>query len=751
MPIDDLKPGEELTINDGENTPKDDQQTTVDQGDGQEPEPFVYDDEEPNLVKAFKSHPDGEEALREVSKLVRDNYRSGMDSTEEYRKRKERDWKIFIGNLPKKEGKFKDGANTHVPIMLENTTRNVFRAESELFGDWDNVFGVVPLGPHDEEMAQVLTLHGNWQLRVQIPDFKRQQSRGMMAFFTNGDVTCHSFYDPFRKQNRHEILTCDDFIVPYTHVSTMPDWSDVPWRIKVQMMQPHQLEERRLAWEGVDELLDKKKPSFDDEPEMAMHVAVAKDEGIEVDEVDASAPYKILWFEGWLELPNQDRRRWCRVMADEGSDQVFELAIHEEPDWQDVQRYETQMGELSDYRAQVQSQQAFLAQQQQMVEQIRQQVAFAMDSGMDAQGAEIELAQAEEMMGQMAPPPAPTWMRDPQDPEELPDPVEKVPIHLFSHGVCIETIVGNLGIGYGHMQADFNRAANTALQQFTDSATGNNLWSLIADESVEFDGKDQLNMEWGKIIRASGLGVGDIRQKLLPLKPDPANPQLIEVVKMSKEFAQSSMQSPSVLSGDPGKSGEPFRGIAARIEQATKQLSVSTRKYANFLEQILKNNAKLNAVYLRDEEFFHVALQSGSQLWAVSQTPAPGQPFDGAIGAEFKIGKKMYERNYHVEIRSDLRFVTQSQKIQEADELVAMATKIPFLQANPAFQYEAVKKALVARGRNDMVAVLGPPPPSPQPQLPGPRGIAPPGALPASPAGGAPGGVMPPQGRPVAA
>lgn len=748
---------DELRITDtGEETDVVDPATTGDDG-AEQPKAFFFDENLPNLVKQFKKHPIGQKALEEISTQVRDNYKDGLASTEEYRERKKKDLAILIGNLPPKEGKFADAANVHVPIMLENTTRNVFRAESELFGDWDNVFGVSALGPNDDVMAQVLTLHGNWQIREQIPDFRRQQSRGMMAFFTAGDVTCHSYYDTFRKQNRHEILTCDDFVVPYTFTATMPDWSDVPWRIKVQMMYAQQLEERRLAWEDADKLLEKK-PDFETGGEMPMHEHIAKDEGQTPDEVSASAPYKVLWWEGWLDLPNQDRRRWCRVMADNDSDTVFELAIHEEADWQDQLRFDTQMGELENFRSSMDAQQAFMLDQQRTMEEIQMRIAFARDSGMDASQAEQELAQAQEMMGQLPPPPAPVWMDDPTDPEAKPEPVKMVPIQLFAHGVCIESPVGNLGIGYGHMQADFNRAANIALSQFSDAATGNNLKSFIGLGDLELDGKDQLTFGHGKLIRIDGSAGDDIRKILMPFGPEPANPQLLEVVKMSKDSASSSMQSPSVLSGDPGKSGEPFRGIAARIEQATKQLSVSTRKYGNFLCQVLKNNAKLNAVYLDEEEFFQVALQSGSPFWqhSMDQPPMgppgpngePGQPlpYEGKMGAQFKIGKKMYERNYHVEIRSDLRFVTQSQKIQEADELVAMGTKIPFLQANPAFQYEAVKKALLARGRGDMVAILGPPPPPPgmMPPQPGPPGALPPGARP-------PNGAQVPPRAPMAA
>lgn len=748
---------EELTISGGQETAE----VPLDEA---LPAPFEYDEEEPNLADAFLAHPDGEEALKVISAKVRKDFEEAWASTEEYRERKKKDWLIFTGNLPPKEFPHKNSANCHVPIMIENTTRNVFRAYAELFGDWDNVFGVAAIGPNDENMAQVLTLHGNWQIRQQIPDFKRQQMKGMLGFFSVGDVTCHSFWDPVREQNRHEMLSCDEFVVPYTYTSMMPDYSDVPYRIRVLHLYPHEIEARKESWSGVDRILEGPKPTFDTEPEQPGAQAAAKDEGIEPSEVDAAAPYSVLWYEGWLELPSQDGRRFCRVMCDKDSDKVFELAFHEHPDWQDVQRHETQAQELADFRNQSQGFAQAVSEQSLQMQQLEQSIAAAQAQGMDTSQSEAQLAQARQMQGQQQPPAPPHWMQDPQDPEEQPRPVKKVPIQLFAHGVCIEPLFGNLGIGYGRMQADFNRAANTALSQFIDSATLSNVWSMLVADGVELP-NNELAIEPGKIIRVSGSIGDDLRKSIIELKPSPGNPQLVELVKEMREFGQTSMQSPSVLSGDPGKSGETFRGIAARIEQATKQLSVSTRKYGDFLEQVLKNNALLNSVYLRDEEFFHIALQAGSSFWNMTtsqqapQGATPGQEQGQTLG-QFAIGRKMYERNYHVEIRSDLRFVTQSQKVQEADELVAMGLKIPMLLQNPIYQYHAARKALMARGQNEMVAALGPPPQPmqqgmPQPGMQGPQ----PGGQAPQPAAG-PGmnghppqpGPQPAQGpRPVAA
>lgn len=671
--------------------PLDDEESSEDAG---FPE---YDDNSPNLALDWMGHDQGKEELKEIADLVCANFEEAFESTEEYRDRATRDWNLFVGDLPAKTFPFKDAANCHVPIALENTTRNTFRAYSELFGDWNNVFGVSPLGPGDEEQADLLTLHGNWQLRQQIPDFKRQMMRAMLAFFFIGDVTVHSYWDEQLQQNRHVVLTPDEFIVPYAVTSTMPDYSDVPFRVKIVYWYRHQLQAMKGIWHGVEDVLDEK-PAWDDEPEQKMGDSVARIQGIEKTEgkEGSAAPYKLLWYEGWLELPNQDKDRFCRVVVDKKTRAVMDLVIHEHENWQDRARFDSQAAEKEQYKASLSAYQQAQEAQQAQIAQAATQAVYAQEMGMlppeHAQHVGSELQQATEQLQMSQPPPAPVWMKDPDDPTEEPEAPRREPINLFTHIVCIEPLVGNLGLGYGRIQADYNRAGNTALSQFIDSATYNNVPFFITTTAVEFEG-GKLNVSPGAINKVTGLTGEELKASIMQMQMGPPAPALLETVDKVYQYGQSSMQSPSVLSGEPGKSGETARGIAARIEQATKQLSVTTRKFADEgLVQILRNNALINSIYMKDEELFHVALAKGE------------------VPKEMKIGRQLYERNYHVEIRADLRFAAQSQRVMEADEMLAMPKMVPALMGNLSFMWHAAKRALLARDRGDMIPFLGPEP-----------------------------------------
>lgn len=712
-----------------------------------------YDEDSLNLVPIFCETDEGKEYLRKISDKVSNDFESDWESSSEYRDRRKRDWKIFAGDLPPKEFPFKDAANPHIPLMLENLSRLCFRATGELFGDWQTILSAVPVGADDENIAGFVTRHMNWQFNEQIPDFKRQMGhRGILTFFAHGDVVVHSYYDQETRLNRHEVLTCDNFVTPFMHVTTMPDFSDCPHYTKVLRFYRHQLEARRDDWYDVDKVLKKTSPSWDDDPESPLAEAVGETLGISPETKNSdkklggeTAPYTILWYEGWLRLPNQTKDRWCQVILDKHTKCIMNLMIHERANWQDRERFNGQQQEKEMFAQALQQHQMMVSAHEQATMQHRaitgeadarlsglaNEIGDALKMGqMDGESAVGMLDSQHQEVGAMLPapppppppaPPPPNWMLEkliPDDetgemPDPLtvePDPIRREPVHLFTHGVCIEPLHGNLGLSYGNIQADLNRAANVALAQFTDAATLNNCSSYITS-GLEFESGD-LDLSPGAINKAKGSIGQDLKAHIMPLTPGQASPQLKEVVQLCIETAQTSIQSPNVLSGEAGKSGETAKGLMGRIEQATKQLSVVTGKYADVVVQVGKNNAYLNSVFLPEEEVVRL-LNTESQKYE-----------------ELKVGRALYEKGYRFQLRADLRFATQVQKIEEADGILQMCLQVPPLSMNPGLIYTAIKQAFIARGRYDLVQKMGAPPPDqqqfpvpgPPPGAPGPSG-----------------------------
>lgn len=677
-----------------------------------------------NLVAELAKTKKGREALKRISEQVRDNFDVAWDASEPYRLRTAKDWDLFAGILPPKEAPFEGCANVHIPVALENTMRLALRAYDELFGDWTNVFGVVPVGPGDDELADVLTLHSNWQLREQIRDFPRQMHRAVLSFIWIGDVSGHSYFDPETRLNRHEVLTPDDIVVPYSSVTTMPDYSDVPWLAKILRLYDHEISAHADEWVDTDKLLANEPPCFSDEPDEPLAEHATKSSEQEIDDQQRAKPYKLIWYEGWVELPGEKRRRFCQIIAHPETGHLLCLKVHEQENWQDRVRYEHQMLELQAYES-------ALEMRTQQVTQLETQSALIGEAErMGEGGPENNQAMMDglgQMQAQIPMPEQPKWLGTRDD--GMPEPPRMEPIHLFVHAVCIEPLKGNLGLSYGRMQADHNRAVNTMMSQFIDSATMSNVPCIVAGAGVSFSSEFELRP--GK-INVSSLPPEQLKNAFLPIQVPPPSAALMQTIEFVLAEASSSMQSPNVLSGEPGKSGEPYKGLAARIEQASKQLSTVTRKFLQeFLQPIVQNNALLNSQFLPDEELVEITNHALGRV------------------VPYKITRKMYERSYAVLFRADLRFTSQTERVAEADEVLMMVGKLPPLQQNPAFVYAAIKKSLQARGLHDFVRLLGAPPPPPETFVPPAPPPAPPGP-PGQPQPGAPGpnGAPRPPGPP---
>lgn len=676
--------------------------------------PFAEDS--PNLVLDHQGDEDWDAFFVKAGDQVEKHFDTAWESTEEYRQKIADNFKIYAGFLPRKDWPFEGCSNIHIPIMLEGITRLSSRAYSELFLNDDQVFDFQPMTPEFELAAQAITYHTNWQIWNQITDFTRQMHRGLVIFYTVGDLTSHSFWDPIKRCNRHEILTCDEFVVPYVMVTTEPDYSDVPYKTKILSYQGYEIEQLRGDWANVDDILARKQPSYDDEPAALLREAHAAASGIALPDDDDNAPYKFYLYDGYMKLPGEDFSRAVQAIWDPHTRVLAKLFIREEPDWRDQIRYDR---EVEQGRAYGQAMDAWNAEQEQ-IQALQDRMA---QPGVD----EFEAGMVQEALNQDAlpPPPVPRWMEDGKMTPDLP---RRVPIEMFAHGVCMENFLGNLGLSYGQILADENRAINNNWNQFNDQASMSNASSWIVPDIVDIE-PGTINYQPGSVTRVSNIGPNELKNSFIELKPSAANQQLIEAANKMYEIAQSSVGASDLLGGEPGKSGETYRGAALRLEQILKQLSVSGRKFADFLVQVGRNNAKLNAMYLEDDELFYVT-----------------QKFQ-RMGQPVMVSPDMYAQNYKVSIRADLRFASQAQRIAEADEMVALPKMIPPLAQNLAWWYGAAEKSVKARGMHDMLPLLGQRPPDPKtplgimpmmPQPGGPPGAAPPQPGPPGPPGGPP-------------
>jgi hypothetical protein len=106
-----------------------------------------FNEDEENLIPTFLKSEEGKEALKKIAENIKRDFDDEWEAQRRYREKRALAWKMFAGDLPPKPEAFKDMANLHIPMMLENMSRLTCRAHSELFGDEQTIFGVKPVGP----------------------------------------------------------------------------------------------------------------------------------------------------------------------------------------------------------------------------------------------------------------------------------------------------------------------------------------------------------------------------------------------------------------------------------------------------------------------------------------------------------------------------------------------------------------------------------------------------------------------------
>lgn len=659
--------------------------------------PLVIDQDSPNLVPELEATDEGSKFLKTLVQECHDEFMQAWDKQKSYREQVAESWRVLFCDLPPKMKPFENCANAAIPLALQNIVRLTNKMTTEVFGDWSEVFNFVPTSPESESIAPIVSQHSNWQIRNRIPGFKRQMKRAILIFAVAGDVACHSYYDPVIRQNVHDILTCDDYVVPYSHVSVNPDFSDLPWIARRFPYHKHRLKQmaKKAGWHNVEKVTSYDAPEYTNgQVETTLRDTVAEFMG-EDPFGQKKGEYEIVQYEGWVELPGQESELYCQLIFDLCSKLPLKLTVHMRAPYHERARFESQTQELQQFGQQSQQYQTAVQQKEMQVQSLVQQAQSlpqdSPDVGTFAQQA--QQAQAQPLPQQPIPP---SWMADGAT---EPEPPRKEPIYMFAHGVCLEPILGSLGVGLGRIDGQLNIAANTVWSMFLDASALGNGKTFITSSNVDFAAPFRIGP--GVINKAKNVMPSDLANAFLPIEFGAANPQLIEAADRFMQFGEQAANTPDIMSGASGKSGETARGVQARIEQVNAMIKVPTMSFADFAIQVMQNNCKLNAIFADEEEIFYVNRYNEDLQ---------------VQGAQMvKAARSMYDNPYDIELVGDLQFRSRSQKVSEADEIVQLPNAMPELQYNYAFKYHAIRQALQARGFNKIArTLLGPPPPLPQ-------------------------------------
>lgn len=614
-----------------------------------------------DLLKRLSGSASGEAYLKEAVEYILTQYESHKDDHETLMKERSDQFNVIAGKIPRGDESL---SRVHRPVMLTALIVHLSRIYEEALGK-ENWMMFKPRGPDDDTTAELMTLDTLDQLKSEVVDFKEHMTLFLMDFLTSPMSVVRSFFNKDLSINRHVHVDLEDLVIPYRRVSTMPDMSDLPWKIvKTRYVRSELEAKQRAGWHNIDTILSRA-PHDTDEIIGPREEAIKAHFGIDT---QMGGEWELLEWTGFLTYPGQKDTRYFYAIVDPVTRVLADFRLYEDDSREDMQRYQSQLDEMARWE-----------------ELQKQQDDMAIQTGVDP--------------ASLAPVPLPKWAKGPGD---KPSPIKQAPLHLFSCARALPLAFGSFGISMGKVLADHNKAADTFASLFTHQAVMNNRPSFATGNDSNIP--DVLEARPDGVLKIP-MKTDDLRKALVQIQFPPANPQLMELSDREESSAKSALGAADILTGAPGKSQETRDGYLARLGEAQKPLTfLGDRFVSRGLQQVISNNTYLNAKH-----------RTGTKLRYL---------FSHKLGrnlyVDFEDARSLYRRGYDVELRTDMLFLSGAERRALADELLALVTKNPFTAQNPAINHAALVESFRSRNKEAWIPLLGEPPPPPEQFVPPP-------------------------------
>lgn len=738
----------------------DTQTTEIDSTDEMDPADMPADEvvagkapETVNLVPSLD-----EEDRKKIANRVYRDYERDDRSSEKYRKKRDSILKLFIGMLPPSEG---DGAQIHYSIIAKAVIRIHARIYDQQFPSNGEYFGVKPTDATDLERSIRVAKHMNWQVLHKIPEYVPNHDANIMAWLLYGSTFTYTYWSSTRNRPCHEHCATEDIILPYKRKSTDPSLADVPRITRIVRLQRHELEaEAETGYydkDAVDKLLEKMDDGQagseeDSQKSGSIQETTDKAAGVEKsDETDEDAPRMLLEQHRWLKLPNEDKSRPVIVTIDRATRILLQVRLREDEDPEDRARFNREQdANNAEYASAMMQYQQDLQQYEAIHPPLAgPETMTPLPTPGEGTATMPPIPGETTSTGPMVPPP------QPPPPPPPPAPVKMVPVNFFTHYVCIPNPEGIYGYGVGFLLEGDNIVADTISSQFVDAGTLANTPTFIYSRQAKL-GRGEFRIKPGSGTQTD-LNPQDMDKGIKVLDFKFPNPAMMNVVKDQQQDADDVSGAGDILSGEVGGSNETATTTQIRISQALAAISIQNKRYTRARTVEAQKIARLNSVYLGDEEYFTVVdpfknvppaggePSGGPGPVPGDSPPAPPPPGSPPIPSveRMPIARRDYLEDTDITITADPRMASQPQRFQEAQQAFSLVNSSPFLAQNPNLMMAVARNLFVSMDRPELVAALMTPPPPPPPGPPGAPGGPPPG-----PGGPPPGSGGPTKGMP---
>ncbi len=653
----------------------------------------------PETVNLVPTITDESERKKIASRVFKD-YERDFKSSERYREKRASILKLFIGMLPPSQD---GGAQIHYSIIAKAVIRIHARIYDQQFPSNGEFFGVRPTDATDIDRAIRVAKHLNWQILHQIPEYVPNHDALIMQWLLYGSAFSYVYWGSIKNRPCHEVCATEDIILPYKRKSTDPSLADMPRITRILRLQRHELEQEADTGyydkAAVSKLLEKMdagkaggNQGEDSQKSSSVQEVTDRASGVEKpEEQDDDAPCVLLEQHRWLKLPNEERSRPVIVTIDRETKELLQVRIREDEDPDDKARFnQEQAANQAEYAA------AMMQYQQDMA---------AYEMNMQAMDQTPMPMQGEETM--TAPPipgdttsTGPMAMPPPEQPQPPPPPapVKMVPVHFFTHYLCIPNPEGVYGYGIGFLLEGNNMVADTVASQYVDAGTLANTPTFVYSRQAKL-GRGEFRIRPGAGTQTD-LNPQDLDKGIKVLDFKFPNPAMMNVVTAQEQDADDVSGAGDILSGEVGGSNETATTTQIRISQALSAISIQNKRYTRARTCEGQKIARLNSVYLEDEQYFPV-------VDPMKKLPpkSPGMPMQPVVTQE-PISQMDYLEDTDITVTADPRMASQPQRAQEALNALNIILQGP-MAMNPVLVAEAYRDYFIAIDKPNLAAAIG--------------------------------------------
>jgi hypothetical protein len=642
----------------------------IQQGESQQPDPMMEKPPKPwaainvpnledhNLVPLLEADKDGKEWLEKRAKKQVDEYESDVQSAKGYYENLEIATQLYLGKCSLFEDGPAEGERKPCLPILAKIVNRIYARVVGMILKTEPI--AVPTGDEDNERAIRISQHIAWEKRSKHPDWAPSMSASALQWVLYGSMFRYTGWDPLENKKAIEWISSTDFVMPYTDNDPDPRLSNVERATRVSRLPKWKIKRLGKAghFHGVDKMFGKnaeKKPTPAPPKSDPLSKAIIEFQGVEPQTDKKGTSYEFLTRYSWEELPGDEEHgpRRLAMTLEKSTKRVVRIVIMEEEDKLDRVRYDNEV-RLKGFEAQ--------------------------RMGMDPAMAMTEIA-----------------------------PVATRPVYPIIHYKFHPNPEGIYGLGVWAFTSNLNELANElAGEDIVGQRIANVSGSTgFMSNDLQEDNKGEVKLKYGMFTGVNASG-DQLQSSIMPLNFERPKGNILGWIDKVDQEAQAVMSSSDYQSGLPGPSHETAAAAKLRVSEGMNNITAALEAFLVPLTLEYKNYARLNALYMSEEEFFMVVEPN-------PENPTSSKP------RMVKIGRNDYEADYDITFSADARFEVDPGIGASAIQAYQMIMADPDLAGEQNLKMAARKKALRALKSPELAMMLPdevppPPPPTPQPQ-----------------------------------